>query len=245
MGYIVGGYYLIQGASLQKWMNAKLLPPVIWSASGCICNKVPDMWIFTWTLRPNPDEERRVYQQQLGLTDAQFLELQEYFHSLLDADEFGYPNVFMHYPLAKKLYSGIFKRIPGLKLISISLPDGEVQGFIDEFEPHENIAENGVRKKLRQLQKLEPEAAPLGYDVIGYDYADFHSLICSSLEQEILDKYGVRFNRYGLIDSFEDAAAIVQDLRSGAFIAEQGYWAAWLVSEYPLSQLKATTRWSA
>jgi len=236
MEFIVGGYYLVKGAKLQKWMNTKLLPPVIWSASRCICEKVPDAWIFSWTENPNPREERRKYQQDLGLTNAQFLELQKLFDTLLDQNEFGYPNVYMSYRLALDFYSQFFRRIPDLKLISIALPKVDVQGFIDKHEPRENIAENGVRKKLRQFQRLESDAFPIGYDVIGYDYADFHSLICGSMEQEIYSKYGVRFNSYGLIDSFEDTISIIRDIRSGALMAEEGYWASWLIAEHSLNQ---------
>ena len=234
MSYILGGYYLIQGAKPQPWMNAKLLPPVIWSACSCVCKKVPDAWVFTWTVKPDPHEDQKKFQKDLGLTDTQFLELQNYFDKLLNENEFGYPNVFMSCALAQQAYSQTFYKLPDLKLISISLPWNEVQNFIDEFEPKNNVGENGVRKKLRQFQQVESFASPIGFEVIGYDYADFHSLICGSMEQEIVDNYGVRFNSYGLIDSFEKTLPIVRDIRSGALPAESGYWASWLISEYPL-----------
>jgi hypothetical protein len=119
-------------------------------------------------------------------------------------------------------------------LIGIALPESDVQEFIDEFEPRGNVAENGVRQKLRQYQRVESQATPLGYDVIGYDGADFHSLICGSMEAEVHSQYGIRFNRYGLVDSFEDTIPIIRDIRSGAVVAEEGHWASWLISEYPL-----------
>jgi hypothetical protein len=234
MDFIVGGYYLIRGAPLQKWMNAKLLPPVIWSASQCICKKLPDAWVFPWTTHPNPQKERMEYQKLLGLTDTEFINLQIIFDKKLKQNEFGYPNVFMSCELAQNVYSQFFYRLTDLKLISIALPENEVQNLIDKFEPYGNIAENGVRKKLRQYQKLESRATPIGYEVIGYDGADFHSLICSSMEEEVNLKYGVRFNPYGLIDVFEDTARIVHDMRTGTLLAEEGYWASWLISEYPI-----------
>ncbi len=233
MEFIVGGYYLIQGAPLQKWMNAELLPLIIWSASRCICKKVPDAWVFPWTTKPDPKKERMTYQQALGLNDIEFIELQKLFDKLLRENEFGYPNVFMSYPVAQLAYSQFFYRLNNLKVISIALPENEVQNFIDEFEPQGNVAENGVRRKLRQYQRLESQAIPIGYEVIGYDGADFHSLICSSMEGEVNSKYGAHFNHYGLMDALEDIACIVDDIRSGALVAEEGYWASWLISEYP------------
>jgi hypothetical protein len=233
MDFIVGGYYLIQGAPLQKWMNAELLPPIIWTASRCICDKVPDAWVFPWTTKPDPQIERRIYQEALGLNDDEFVRLQKLFDKHLRENEFGYPNVFMSYPFAQLAYSQYFYRLPNLKLVSIALPENEVQNFIDKFEPHGNIAENGVPKKLRQYQRLESTAMTIGYEVIGYDGADFHSLICSFLEEEVNSKYGAHFNRYGLMGKIEVAARIVQDIRSGCFVVEEGYWASWLISEYP------------
>jgi hypothetical protein len=231
--FIVGGYYLIQGAPIQKWMNAELLPPILWSASSCICKKVPDAWVFPWTKQPDPQKERKFYQDALGLNDNEFIGLQQLFDKHLRENEFGYPNVFMSYQIVQHACFQFFCRLPNLKLVSIALPENEVQDFIDKFEPHGNIAENGVPKKLRQYQKLEPHAMPVGYEVIGFDGADFHSLICSSMEEEVNTEYGVHFNRYGLIDKFDEAVRIVQDIRLGNLIVEEGYWAPWLISEYP------------
>jgi hypothetical protein len=209
---------------------------MLWSASSCVCEKIPDAWVFTWTVNPNPGEERKKYQKSLELNNTQFLEFQNLFDRLLNENEFGYPNVFMSFQLAYQLYSQFFKNIPDLKLISIALPECDVEDFINQFEPQGKTAENGVRKKLRQLQKLESNALTLGYDVIGYDYADFHSLLCASMEQEILSRYDIRFNQYGLIDSFDETTSIIRDIRSKKLLTEEGFWASWLVSEYPLNK---------
>lgn len=233
MEFIVGGYYLIQGAPTQKWMNAELLPPILWSASRCICEKVPDAWIFPWTTKPDPQIERDTYQEALGLNDIEFIGLQKLFDTHLRENDFGYPNVFMGYQLAQRAYSQFFYQLPNLKLVSIALPENEVQNFIDAFKQQGNVAENGVPKKLRQYQKLDLQATPIGYEVIGFDGADFHSLICSSMEEEVNSEYGVNFNRYGLMSKFEEVAHIVQDIRSGSLVVEEGYWAPWLISEYP------------
>jgi hypothetical protein len=232
MDFIVGGYYMIQSGQLQKWMNAGLLPDMLWSASRCICEKVPDAWILPWNTNPDPSKDREKLKNALGLSNSEFIELQEQFNKLLREESFGYPNVYMSYQLMQKYYFQYFYKLPNIKMISIALPEGEVQNFIDEFKPQGNIAENGVRKLLRRNQPLEEYANPIGFEVLGYDYADFHSMICGSMEQEILQNYGIRFNRYGLLDSFEYACEIIRDVREGKLLTEEGYWAPWLVSEY-------------
>jgi hypothetical protein len=220
----------------KKWMNAKLLPPVIWSASRCICEKMPDAWVFAWTANPDPSEERKKYQRDLGLNNTQFLELQNLFDTLLRENEFGYPNVFMSLRAAYQAYFKYFKTIPNLKLISIALPECDVEDFINRYDPQGKYAENGVRKKLRQFQKAESNGLTLGYDVIGYDGSDFHSLLCGYMEQLILSQYSVRFNPYGFIDSFDDATSIIRDIRSCKLGVEDGFWASWLITEYPLDK---------
>ena len=93
--------------------------------------------------------------------------------------------------------------------------------------------------KLRQHQIIEEDAKRLGFEVLGFDYADFDSLFCSSSssDEEVLRKYGINFNQYGLIDKFEDTISIVRDIQEEILeYVEQGYWASWLVSEYPLNK---------
>lgn len=232
--FIVGGYYFVQGSKLQSWMNAKILPPFIWSASRCLCEKVPDAWIFPWNNNPDPREERNRYQSALGLNNDEFKELQSQFDKLFDVDEFGYPNVFMSRTLAEDFYARYFYKLPNIKLISISLPEDEVANFIKEYKLPKGAGENGITKKLRQHQILETDGICLGFEVLGYDYADFHSLICGSLEEELVSKYKIKFNQFGLIDRFESTISVVRDIREGTLFPEEGYWASWLVSEYTL-----------
>ena len=234
--FIVGGYYFVQGSGLKPWMNSKLLPSFIWSASGCLCEKIPDNWILPWLAKPDPYEERRRYQNALGLNDDEFKDLQKQFDNLFRLGEFGYPNVFMRSAVAEDFYARYFHKLPNLKLISISLPKAEVTNFVEENKPSQGVGENGITIKLRQYQKLEEGGVNLGFEVLGYDYSDFHSLICCSMEEEINLKYRIDFNQYGLIDRFEDAISIVRDIREGVLAAEEGDWAPWLVSEYPLNK---------
>src|SRR5690349_5455635 len=94
--FVVGGYYFIQASKPQPWMNAKSLPPLVMSVSRCLCEKIPDAWIFPWNTNPDPREERRRYQKALELNDSEFQELQDQFDKLLAIEEFGYPNVFIN-----------------------------------------------------------------------------------------------------------------------------------------------------
>lgn len=237
--FIVGGYFFIQASKPQDWMNTKVLPPFVFSASRCICEKIPDAWIFPWNTNPDPDEDRNKYQNALGLNNQEFEELQNQFDRLLAQEEFGYPNVFMSRALAEDFYARYFYKLPNVKLVSISLPEKDLQDFIERYRPHKYVWQNGVPTKLRQYQFVEEDAKRLGFEVLGFDAADFETLFCSSTtsDDEVLKHYGINFNQYGLIDKFEETISIVRDIQEEVLrAAGEGYWTAWLMSEYPLNK---------
>ena len=259
--FIIGGYYLIQGARPKSWMNESLLPPMLWSASRHICRKIPDSWILGWekakyeqkdvdkffetfgidlnqTRESNiqeDQEEREHFKHILGLNNDQFLQLQKEFNQLVSEEEFGFPNIYFNLQLAQSFYLRYFYKVPNIRLISISLNKSHVPEFIREFDPSITVGESGVRKKLLQFQSIEPYAKPLGFDILGYDYADFHSLLCHSMEEEILNIYGLSFNQYGFFDSEEEILLLLKDVQSEKLGVEEGYWDSWLISEYELS----------
>jgi hypothetical protein len=237
--FVVAGYFFIQASKPPDWMNAKVLPPFVLSASRCICEKIPDAWIFprNTNLDPDEDEERSKYQNAFGLSKQEFEELQNQFDTLLTQEEFGYPNIFMSRALAEDFYARYFYKLPNVRLMSMGLPEKDLRNFIERYRPHRHIWQNGVPTKLRQYQFVEEDAKHLGFEVLGFEAADFHSLFCGSTtsDDEVLQNYGIKFNQYGLIDRFEDTIAIVQDIREETLeYVEEGFWAAWLMSEYPL-----------
>jgi hypothetical protein len=166
--------------------------------------------------------------------EASFHQLQQEFDRLLDNGEFGFPNVFFSVALARNFYSKYLRHLPDVKLLSIALPEDCWEVFIQEFAPAGNVAENGVRQKLRARCPLEPEASFRGFEILGHDYASFCSFVCNSLERDYDKELGITLNANGLISSYKHAVRAADYTMLDEVGAEPLLWHPWLISEYAL-----------
>jgi hypothetical protein len=58
-----------------------------------------------------------------------------------------------------------------------------------------------------------PDNAQLcGYELLGIEWAlsSFHSWLCHSCEIDVAAELGIRTNRLGLLDSYQDASAVLE-----------------------------------
>ena len=79
----------------------------------------------------------------------------------------------------------------------------------------------------------------LGFEIASFAYHDFgHSWLCSGINQDMYQLYGIHPNAYGLIDTAEDARKvydwIAEDEMQGRR-AEPEPYAYWLLVSYPLA----------
>jgi hypothetical protein len=229
--WIFGGYYLIGGCRRPAWMDSSLLPEVLWSASENISPKYPDDWVFYWTHQRAQEEQMAA---RLRLTQAQFEELQREFDEYLLAGRFGYPNVYLAIDLARQFAARYLGHLTDIRLISIALPEPFVDEFLRECAPPPGVAEGGVYLTLKRRQPEPDGGIILGYEVLGFDGADFASYFYGGIEKDFYERLGISYNPYGLIDSSELALAGAELLRSGEIVPEKGYWAVWRMMEYPL-----------
>ena len=233
MEFIVGGYYLIQATESKKWMNEEFFPPLIWSASHHICEIYPDSWILPWVSDDNSAKERERNQEILKLDDDAFHALQLEFNDLFNQDEFGFPNVFLSPAVARNFHVRYLKHLSNIKLLSIALADECWEEFIQETEPGENMGEHGIRTELHARRSIEPETTFMGFEVLSYNYGQFCSYICNSLQDDYSKKFGISLNKDGLIEDYNDARKAAEYTMSDEAKAEPYLWFPWLISEYP------------
>ncbi|MHC4976429.1 MAG: hypothetical protein ACYTF7_07465, partial [Planctomycetota bacterium] len=74
-----------------------------------------------------------------------------------------------------------------------------------------------------------------GFESLGLDYDHFHSYLCKSLETDCVDKLGIKINKYGRFDSFEDCEKATDYIALDSIGAEPVCWFSWCVREYPLN----------
>lgn len=235
MKFYLAGYYLIQGSPKPSGMDKEnLLPDKIWSGSSHICPKFPDAWILGWSSNREMEAEHEQEQARktMKLSVDKFANAQKNFNELFEENLFGFPNVFMTAEVALKKYHQYFAAVPDLKLVGLGLPETYLEKFFASpaVKDLEAAERNGVYRKLSQEEICDQDGS-IGYDLLGFDGADYCSFLCGSMESEIHDKYGVQYNQFGLIAKLEQAEHVSQAIASGEEIAEDGFWAPWLVSE--------------
>jgi hypothetical protein len=212
--------------------KSNVLPDKILSGSTHICPKFPDGWIFDWVVDETSIREREYAKGIAGLSPSEFSTAQKDFEELLQKNRFGFPNVFMDSNIALEKYNQYFHSVPDLKILGFGLPESYIDNFFaehdsDGFEP---IRRNGVYVKLSQKEIYDGNVS-IGYDLLCFTGADYCSFLCGSMESEIHDKYGVQYNQYGLISDYEPAEKVSQAIVRGDEVAEEGFWAPWLVFE--------------
>ena len=234
MEFIVGGYYLIQATESKKWINEKFFPPLIWSASHHICEIYPDNWILPWVSDDHSARERERNQEILKLDNNALHSLQLEFNNLFNKDEFGFPNLFLSLAVARDFHGKYLKHLSNIKLLSIALADEYWGEFIQETVQGENMGEHGIRTKLRARRLIEPEAVFKGFEVLGYNYGQFCSYICNSLQDIYSTKFRISLNKNGFIENYNDAQKAAEYTMSKEAKAEPYLWFPWLISEYSI-----------
>ena len=79
----------------------------------------------------------------------------------------------------------------------------------------------------------------LGYEPLGFEATKFHSWLCHDAPAEADDRFGIRPNREGFIDSLADAVRVTRDLKATG--AETAIWEPWLVVQYGSGELRPLT----
>lgn len=238
MNFYLAGFYLIRGSPKQTGMDKDhLLPDKIWSGSRHICPKFPDSWILGWrsSNEAQAEQERETARKNMQLSVDDFGAVQKDFNELFSRDQFGFPNVFMNAEIAREKFHQYFTAVPDLKLLGLGLPESYLEGFFASWPENgfEAVERNGVYQKLSQKEICD-QSSCIGYDLLGFDGADYCSFLCGSMESEIHEKYGVQYNEYGFITEFAPAERVSQAIVNGEETAEDGFWAPWLVVEVEL-----------
>lgn len=100
--------------------------------------------------------------------------------------------------------------------------------------------DEGIAKRVKQGIAVEPGGTPIGYDILSYGgYRDFgHSWLCSGLEKDMHELFGIRANELGLLATYDDARKVYEWIAEDeckGIRAEPEPYDMWLLLSYPLS----------
>ncbi|TCI65799.1 hypothetical protein [Exiguobacterium sp. SH0S2] len=194
------GYLLIERTNRAAYMDERLIPKLVQSASVCICEQHPTLDVLWGTSKHSKD----TYREQLRLTEKEYLILMEWVDLHQESGELGYPQTFQTIELTKKFRDRFFSHIE-LDIIELGLPESYVSDFLAEGEEGDSPERYGVERFILRHERNEPLGRFLGYEVLGYEKGTFHSYLCNRLEQDFAERFPFQLNERGFIPTLEEA----------------------------------------
>lgn len=227
--FVSGGYYIIKSVDKQVWMKADFLPDRVISVSRCLANVLPDVWTIEWVVFE--DRERRKKAAEFGLSPHAMIKVIEYLTNSLNDNVIGWPGLFFSIDTAHEFVNAYLNDSSEYEVVGIGLHESFVERFI---KYNDQVAEGkyGIYDAISSGSNIDLNGRPLGFELLGYDYGDFHSWLCNSLQGDINREFGVRPNNSGLLDSFKEASQAAEYVQRDEVGAEPGIWMPWLIVEY-------------
>lgn len=201
-GYKVIGYYLCEVVDTPEYLR-KIEPdvgPELLSVSGCL-GEIHPKWecvLGGWM-----KGEEQAYRQKLRLTDDRYLELVEASNALFDKGRLDVDGRFLYLEDARQFWTQFFSEVR-CQLVSVSTSEVHLDILKEELrgsQSHGAVSGDYDRFSL------------VGYDILGWDMAGFHSFLCNSLHRGLPAD---AFNEMGLLQQtfcFEEIAAFAQNMK--------------------------------
>jgi hypothetical protein len=204
---------------------------MMWSISNCISPIYPDAWALPWA--SNTEEKLLSAQTRLGLTNAEFKEMQDWVNTAFNEERFGWPNVWLNVDDAQEYYRRYLQSIPQIKLLAIGISASYLDECLEAVRPVPGIGQTGLYLLLLKPQKLSIGKA-LGYELLNVEHGSAnHSFLCNHLEADY-QQMNLTFNEHGLLTHYDDARRAEEFTNLETTAAEPGPWFPWLILERPL-----------
>jgi hypothetical protein len=227
--YYSGGYFLIR-ASHPGWEQLKtdLMPEQMVSLSKCIAPKLGIYWgwkpgdksaALKFGIPQDKVEDFILWCNKEGLETVEF------------------PSAFDSVEAARHFVEQFLSDTSDLYIIGTGLPKA-----IETMNWHERWYNKEIsyslEKWVEQREPLEYGGIAIGFEVVSFIINDFgHSWLCSGLDRDMHELFGIRPNDYGLINTAEEARKvydwIAEDEMRGTR-AEPEPYDFWLLVSYPL-----------
>ncbi|SFF85281.1 hypothetical protein [Pontibacter chinhatensis] len=218
MKYYLGAYYFIK---LYKADYGSLKDTSIYTCSTCINDFYFDSWSITWSV-VNSSDSLKEAKKEFNLTDTQITDIQTWAERKFDEKKIGWLNTFSDYEVLREYKNKFFSNVQDYLVLSINFPETEKNDLLEEFKIEEKgIGAIGLWENLnRNAPEVTDESeVEIGYDLIGIELSgDFHTFYCHDLADELIQKFNIEINQYGLIaseDNWEQLVEYMNDEENG------------------------------
>jgi hypothetical protein len=218
MKYYLGAYYLIK---LHKANYGSIMDTRIYTCSTCINDSYFDSWSITWSAVNNSDNVKEA-KEEFNLTNSQITDIQTWADQKFEEKKIGWINTFSDYDVLSEYKNKFFSNVQDYLILSINFPETEKNDLLEEFSIKEKgIGAIGLWENLhRNIPEVTDESeVEIGFDLIGVELSgDFHTFHCHDLADELIQKFNIEINQYGLItseDNWEQMVEYMNDEENG------------------------------
>jgi hypothetical protein len=231
--FISAGFFVTRSVSRPDYVDQFLLPDPLVSMSSCFAKFLPNTWCIEWTY--DSDTDRQGGAEFFDLTEDQLLEL---IATVTPAfgHTFGWPNVIWELGFARSLAT-TFLRSPETRILELGLHEEFVPMFCRDAEPRQQegfapVGRQGIHEAILNRRPTSELGVPLGFEPLLSDGQLSCSWLCNGLETLVAQRLHVRPNRAGLIETLEEARAVVSFIGRDDVGAEPGLWLPWLIIDH-------------
>ncbi|WP_210485893.1 hypothetical protein [Rufibacter aurantiacus] len=198
MKYYLGAYYFLK-VRLADFGSRK--GSKVCTCSTCINDSYFDAWSISWSSSGNSGlKEAR---EEFNLTTSQIKEIQTWADQKFEEKKIGWVNTFSDFDTLHEYKERFFATAQDYQIFSVNFPETEKDALIAEFVVEgKDIGAIGLWDNVnRQIPEVADESEKvIGYDLIGIEASgDFHTFHCHDIADDLVDKFGVQINQYGLI----------------------------------------------
>ncbi len=222
--YYAAGYVLIR-ANPPEWEHLKetLKSEKLISLSTCIC---PMRFSINWGWIPGNQDNAL----EFGISEDRIDKFFEWCRGDANEELIMY-SLFKSAKFAQQFVERFIDDTHDLHLIGIGLQKDRRQEWVND--PERN---NRLDSRIKKGVLMESGGTPLGFEVVSYAYHDFnHSWLCSGLEVDMKELFGIESNKHGLIDSYTEAKQVSDWIaEEPGRRGEPEPYDFWLLVDYPL-----------
>ena len=233
--YISAGFLVTREVDRPSHVSAKLLPDRLVSASGCIAPFAPDIWCIEWT---QATQEMRIAGARAFELESQALNKIIAWATARFDKSIRWPNIIIDYDTANELVNRFLGNLPNVKVLELCLHRSMTSDFCQEAEPQPQMpgfapnGRQGVHEVILEDKPPTNGGCILGFEPLVFNYTLSCSWLCNSLETQIEQALKIKPNKFGFIDSFDEALKCVEYISRDDVGAEPGLWLPWLVIDH-------------
>jgi len=213
--YYIGAYYLIKLRKLN--FGSIFKERRIHTCSTCINDSYFDTWSISWI--ENGKKVSKETKTNFNLNDDQINRIQEWSDQKFEEGKIGWICTFADLKTLIEYKRSFFPEA-NAEILSINFPETEKEELMKLFNPEmSSFGEIGIYANLKKGILEHKSEQTLGFDLIGIESSgEFHSFHCHDLASELIEKFGIEINEFGLIqenDKWNEMVEYMNDEKNG------------------------------